>query len=73
MLCVVVFFVVWVFFFFLSDLFPMPGLTVTAKTNQWPMMINSVSHVINSTFNRRSFLKTMARNTSVRRGAVVCT
>lgn len=56
------------FFFFLPDLFPMPGLTIRAETNQWPMMINSLSRVINSTFSGRSFLKTVARNISVWEG-----
>lgn len=52
-------------FFSPPDLFPMPGLTTTAETNQWPMMINSLSQVINSMFNGRSFLKTVARSISV--------
>lgn len=30
------------FFFYLTDLFPIPGLTITAETNQWPMVINSL-------------------------------
>lgn len=58
-------FVVAFFFFCLPDLFPGPGLTITADSNQWPMMINSLSHVINSTFNERLFLKTVARTTNV--------